>query len=201
MPEQILRAAQWRTNGAMMADVAKLGYLEGSVLDATFGNGIFWRTFQPEVLVCNDLTPTKGDLHHDFRSLPFSDQTFDCVLFDPPYQVAGSTGMPLKGVDYARFGITGRSNRDVRNLIEDGVIECARVAKTHLLVKCMDQVASTEMWWQTDQVTEIARDCGFRKVDRFDLLRSAPRPLARGVIQRHAAANYSTLLVFRRRQR
>ncbi len=200
MPEQILRATQWHTNGAMMADVAKLGYLEGSVLDATYGHGIFWRTFQPEVLVSNDLTPTKGDLHHNFRSFPFSDQMFNCVVFDPPYKVAGTTGMPGSGTDYTVYGITYKPNRDVRSLIEDGVRECARVAKTHLLVKCMDQVASTDMWWQTDQITEIARDCGFRKVDRFDLLRSAPRPLARGVTQRHAAANYSTLLVFRRQR-
>jgi hypothetical protein len=86
-------------------------------------------------------------------------------------------------------------------IIEDGVHECARVAKTMLLVKCQDQVCSGKIRWQTDMVTEVAKECGFGKVDRLEMVTGGrPQPME-GRTQRHAHSVSSTMLVFKRGHR
>jgi hypothetical protein len=81
----------------------------------------------------------------------------------------------------------------------DGLTECSRVLKIggHLLAKCMDQVCSGQVRWQTDVLTARAVELGHRKVDRFDLLGGGrPQPNGRGQV--HAYGRPSTLLVFRK---
>ena len=40
--EIIYSATAWRNNSELIADVARLGYIEGTVLDVTYGLGNFW---------------------------------------------------------------------------------------------------------------------------------------------------------------
>jgi hypothetical protein len=181
----------------MIADVAQLGYLDGRVLDVTYGKGVFWKVWQPDILVGCDLDPTKArDLCCDFCHLPFADGSWDAVVYDPPYQCNGTPGWNGSGV-WTRYGVVTMWGNDRANLMERGAREGARVAKNFFLVKCMDQVVGGRLWWQTDQMTQVVTAEGFTKVDRFDFLRP-PRP-SDGRRQRHARANYSTLLVFQRR--
>lgn len=190
----VLAAHTWRNNAEMIADVARLGYLNGHVMDATYGEtGGFWTIWRPDGLVAHDL---KVD-GVDFTALPELDATYHAVVFDPPYKLSGtpaSAGFDTRyGVDqYVRW-------QDRMLLILRGVAECGRVVKPggHLLVKCMDQVCSGQMRWQTDAVTRKAQESGFRKVDRFDLLgKFRPQPAGRSQV--HARGRPSTLLVFRK---
>jgi hypothetical protein len=200
----VLRATRWQTNGHMMADVAKLGYLEGRVLDTTYGKGVFWRNWQPEVLVGCDINPLKAkDLCCDFRHLPFGNQSFDAVVYDPPYQTNGTPSLRRRGEvtgNWTRYGITATWGEDRANLMEDGLVEAARVAKKFLLVKCMNQVVSGHVHWQTYRLVSLMTTRTplrlWRLEDQFDFLRD-PRPQDTRP-QRHARGNYSTLLVFRR---
>ena len=193
---RILSAQRWPNNAEMIADVAKLGYLDGDVLDVTYGYGNFWNTWVPESLTACDLNIELSPLgvSVDFTDLPFGDSSFDAVVFDPPYKLNGT---PTPSVD-RRYGVHEPTTwQDRHQLIRDGLSECARVSKRYVLLKCMDQVCSGKKRWQTIEFTNHAEALGFRLDDRFDLL-NRPRPQPSGRRQLHAQVNYSTLLVFKR---
>ncbi len=73
----------------LIADVERLGYLPGTVLDPTYGLGNFWNVYRPAQLTGCDIDPEKSPIGYsvDFRKLPFGDGEFDAVVFDPPYRL------------------------------------------------------------------------------------------------------------------
>lgn len=196
--DPVLAFGDWSSNAEMIADCARLGYLRKDwvTLDPTYGHGTFWKTWQPTVLVALDLDPAKSiDLTSaDFTDLPFEDQSFDAVVFDPPYKL---NGRPDPVIDQ-RYGIHEPTRwQDRMALVRTGIAECARVlGDGYLLVKCMDQVCSGRMRWQTDEFTKHAEQCGLGKVDRLDFPSHRPQPKGRRQI--HAHRNTSQLLVFKR---
>jgi len=182
------RTADWADNSELIADVARLGYIVGTVLDPTYGEGTFWKAWRPDFLVGTDLDPEKSGWilrpldsslsrlrcpkSVDFTDLPYLDLSFETVVFDPPYKFNG-TPDPAE----ERYG-THKTTRwqDRLDLILSGVDECARVASRYLLVKCQDQVVSGRVVWQTDMVTDVANLAGFDKVDRFDFIGGRVQP-------------------------
>ncbi len=190
---EVMRAHRWVTNAAMIADVARLGLISEEVFDATYGEGAFWTEWKPDTLITNDLHKP-AQFHEDYRSLPFPDAIFSTVALDPDYKMQG-TPTPDSEMD-RRYG-TGEVKRwqDRLDDIVTGAVECYRVCGGRLLVKCMDQVVSGKVVWQTDDVTRAVEQAGGHKTNRFDFL-SAPRP--QPGVQKTERANYSTLLVFAR---
>jgi hypothetical protein len=187
--DPVLAIGAWRNNGELIADVARLGYLDGSVLDATFGEGKFWTEYRPEVLVTNDLHKP-ADLRVDFRALPFPADTFDAVAFDPPYRLSGRRDL---GEFDDRYGTDkGKTTAEVLDDLCSGAVECYRVARRHLLVKCQDQTANGRRQRQADLVTRAVKEAGGGKLERFDLIHT-PRPQRS---QKTARSNSSQLLVF-----
>lgn len=191
----IFAAQHWATNGWMIADCAKLGYIKGRVLDPTYGRGTWWSVFRPPGLVASDLDPSGGaQAFVDFRALPHEDNTFDTVAYDPPYKYNGT---PTPAVD-DRYGV-GESEkwRDRWELICEGFIECARVLKSggRLLAKCQDQVCSGQVRWQSHGLVDLGLyGLGLTLVDELIYLGGRPQPPGRRQV--HARRNYSNLLVF-----
>ena len=188
----VLAVKNWKDNGAMIADVAQLGYITGTVLDVTYGKGTFWKYWQPETLITHDLAIDGVD----FRKLPEEDGSIDCVVLDPPYKLNGT---PALGEFDERYGIDVPMTWQQRHtMIKYGIEEAERVLreKGHLLLKCQDQVCSGQVRWQTYEFTHKATRLGFRLVDRFDMLGKA-RPQPKGRRQVHAQGRPSTLLVFK----
>ena len=192
-PGVIYAAQKWPTNAHMIKDAARLGYLRKDWLtyDPTYGLGNFWTEWRPTKLIYDDKYTLDGA---DFRQIPFNGDTFDAVVFDPPYKLNGTPSPEEK-----RYGVEVPTRwQDRMTLIRDGVAECARVTKRKgfLLVKCMDQVVSGKVVWQTDEVTRWAKLAGMTKVDRLDLLTNPrPQPHSR---QLHARRNSSALLIFQK---
>lgn len=199
-PGVIYAAQKWPTNAHMIVDCVRLGYLRSDwlTLDPTYGLGTFWRLWQPKTLVKADLYThdiTKGIDQLDFTRMPeIPDNWFDAVVYDPPYKLNGTPSPEER-----RYGVQVPTRwQDRMTLIRDGVTECARVTKRRgfLLVKCMDQVVSGKVVWQTDEITRWAKLAGMTKVDRLDFLTDPrPQPHARQI---HARRNYSTLLIFQK---
>lgn len=196
----VMSINQWPTNGHLMLDCRRLGYLrdEWRILDPTFGYGTFWRQWWPPLLVATDLNPEKSPMHGsvDFRDLPWVNGYFDAVVFDPPYKLNGNPS-DTDGAD-ERFGVEEYTRwQDRMDLCRRGIRECARVlGDGFLLVKCQDQVCSGKMRWQTLDFTATAEECGLGLVDRFDFLSYRAQPAGRS--QKTARHNASQLLVFKR---
>lgn len=185
----VMAAGDWRTNGEMIADVARLGYIKGKVLDTTYGQGAFWHPWMPLYL------DGPRDPSWDFTDMArYEADYFDTVVFDPPYRLNGS---PDLGDFDRRYGIDTRSTwQDRMELIFAGERECIRVLRRggYLLIKCQDQVCSGQVRWQTDMVTTVATDLGLRKVDLFHFASYRGQPSGRRQV--HARRNYSSLIVF-----
>ena len=196
----VLAAHRWPTNGHLIEAVAQLGYLrrEWPTLDCTFGEGVFWKQWQPDRLTRTDLDPAKSPDHPaglDFRRLPFITGAFDAVVLDPPYKLQGT---PASGDMDTRYGTTAAATwQDRHQLIRDGITECARVTSRVLLLKCQAQVCSGAIRWQDLEFAAHAATVGLDLVDRFDLLGTS-RPQPEGRRQVHAHGRPSTLLVFRK---
>jgi hypothetical protein len=193
----VVKAAyKWNTNGEMIADVAVLGYIGEKVLDAAYGLGRFWSTYKPSSLIRNDAHPDKGNVHYDFTSFPnYWEDSFDTVVFDPPYKLNGTPTLGKMDEDYGVDSYT--SIKDKIILIKQGTMECARITKPGgtLLVKIQDQVASGRMVFLSDIVRDTLKYTA-HKIAIFHFL-TEPRPQPQGTRQLHARNNFSTLLVFR----
>lgn len=199
MTDEILAASRWRTNGEMIADVARLGYLRSDwrTLDPTYGYGKWWTEWRPDDLVASDLNPEKSPTGAsvDFTDLPHPDASFDAVAFDPPYKLNGT---PSGAMD-ERYGVDERASRvDRHALIRAGIAECHRVLRPGgiLLVRCQDQVSGGRIRWQTIEFATYAESLGMRLVDRLDRLGHRPQPAGRRQI--HARRNLSSLLILTR---
>lgn len=190
-------------NDRLMADCLALGYLLDPVLDATYGEGKWWTLHRPPSLVANDLDPAKGDVHHDFRDLPYDPESFGTVALDPPYKLTGTaTRDGHHGALNDSFGVRGRyadhTPDVVRGWYFDGIAEAARILRRrgHALVKCQDQISSGRYWEQTRWVSEAADKAGLTLVDKLFVLSGRAQPSGRRQV--HARNGYSTLVVLRK---
>jgi len=201
-------AVRKRSNAALIADCAELGYIGGQVLDPTYGKGGMWKDFQPTSLTTSDLHCSTGESDdggvevwaHDFTDLPWGEEQFDTVVFDPPYKLNGtSTGKGPAASD-ERYGVTQyQSVAQKYELIKAGMWECSRVLRFggFLLVKCQDQVCSGKVQWQTRILAdygELELELSLTDMLHVEGMRAQPP----GRRQLHARRNYSTMLVFRK---
>jgi hypothetical protein len=186
------------SNGVLIARVAGLGYLGGpddTVLDVTYGRGLWWTRYRPTWLIAGE---------GDFRDRPEVDGSVPVVCFDPPYISTGNRETSSVDEFYDRFGLESQKGwRAIRQLIDDGLAECARVLAPggHLLVKCMDYVESGHKRWNTFHVAAQGEALGLELLDRFHHLNGGgPQTLTNldgsPREQKHAREVASMLLVF-----
>ena len=183
------------SNADLMLAAAPL-YLRGSVLDVTYGRGKWWDRYQPDKFDFHDLALDGVD----FRALPEDDDSYDTVIFDPPY-VHSSGQSSSKSNDFtSRYGLEPEwryTCADIRNLMTDGTRECCRVARSYVLVKAMGYVQNHVLTDLPALATNAAADVGWAKWDVV-VHHSGPslgngRPVFR---QKRARRAHSYLLVF-----
>lgn len=186
------------TNGEAIRDAAELGYVEGNVLDLTYGKGRFWTDHRPDDLTTNDTNPERDA---EYR-LDWTDtalcvaawhwSAFATVVFDPPYKLNGTGGSHASDDGY---GVADASTPAERwCAMVRGVDTAAALSSRWLIVKCQDQVVSGRKFWQTDRLTTHLDEQGWRKVDQLLVAGYMPQPLGRRQV--HARQDFSSLLVF-----
>lgn len=197
MSDPVLAIGYAKTNTELIVACRDLGYIKGSVYDPTFGLGRFWKLWRPDDFTASDLTPKRPvDFVADFTNLPIGDETFDTVVYDPPFKLNGTGGSHASDESY---GVADKvSWQDRMTLCFKGLTECIRVTKVggFLLMKCQDQVCSGKVRWQTFEFTNETLSQGCELVDRLELISYRPQP--KGRKQVHARRNHSTLLVFKK---
>lgn len=189
---------EWKNNAELIRDLAELGYINGRVLDPTYGLGRFWTLHKPVDFIGCDLNAKRSPIGRsvDFTALPWPCKSFETVVFDPPYKLNGTGGSHASDDAY---GVANSVRwQDRMQLCRDGIAECVRVLKGggHLLVKCQDQVCSAHVRWQTIDFTATAVGLGCDLVDMAHLPSYRAQPEGRS--QQHLRRNYSTMLILRK---
>lgn len=119
-----------------------------TVLDATYGSGSFWRGSHADVQVTGlDLNPSRArHVCGDFTRLPFLDNSFDVVIFDPPYHT--DVGKAKASVTHARFG-SFATLPDLRQAVQLGTAEAWRAARLGVIVKVQDYIHASRAVWMS----------------------------------------------------
>jgi hypothetical protein len=169
-----------------------------TIADVTYGKGNFWKKVD---LVRYDFYPSDIKTNgYDFKNLPYEDNIFDIVAFDPPY-MHGSPAPINDEFDktYLNNEKGGWGYKYVYSLYLDGMKESWRILKQSgiLLVKCQDQIESGKNYFDHIIIYDMAKEMGYIAEDLFILSRNQI-PMMRHKYQLHARKNHSYLWVFRK---
>jgi len=187
-------------NSDLFKAVSELYLKEGHyIADVTYGKGVFWKQidiakyhFYP-----SDLLTVKKALY-DFKFLPYKDNTFDVVVFDPPY--CHNPGKMMSNKNYLNAETTkGLYHQDIMELYEKGLMEAKRILKTNgiILVKCKDEIESSIQQWSHIEIQNIATKIGLYAKDLF-ILNPKAYPVIQYKRQQHARKNHSYLWIFKK---
>lgn len=164
-----------------------LGYLADgpSILDPTYGRGVWWKLWRPSGLVQHDLM-LDG---FDFTSMPLEDESVDDAVFDPPYAPQGGVETSTLRDYNTRYGreLAPKTPDGIQKLSAAGLAELRRVVRRprrergelvggHVLVKCMDYIWSGSLHLATLDVADAARALGFTIEDKLEHVGKASRP-------------------------
>lgn len=203
----IMLAGRWRTNGHLIADLAKLGILtkDQTIIDLTYGRGAFWSQWQPEHLIGvtyrtgqATTTETTALADDDFTALQRSYPPADVVVFDPPYMPAGSKSPSLGGL-LERYGIARLSAADVTALINAGMSEAVRICKAGglILTKSGQGITGGKRFSSNDILRRRAHGLGLHQIDEFVFI-TTPRTQKHRGPQKNARSNFSTLTIWQK---
>jgi hypothetical protein len=70
-----------------------------AIADITYGNGVFWKYVDITKYRCS-FSDIKTNV--DCRVLPYSSETYDCVVFDPPYMHVSGGSAHVNHQNYER---------------------------------------------------------------------------------------------------
>lgn len=142
------------------------------ILDVACGGKMFYfDKGDPRVLFCDirEIETTlcdgrkfavKPDIKADFTKIPFSAETFNLVVFDPPHLTASKNGNPPTGWQFIKYGALGK---DWREKLRAGFCECFRVLKYGgtLIFKWNEtDIAVSEILKLTPQKPIFGHRCG-----------------------------------------
>ena len=208
----VLVSAHVGGNAEIFPHILALHVPKGSkVADITWGQGVFWKKV-PE----GDYQVVGSDLKTgvDCRKLPYKDEEFDCVVFDPPYMegffrkseghLGGSGTHSAFRKAYSNGEATNgdgpKWHAAVVDLYIKGGKETARILKKNgiFIVKCQDEVSANRQWLTHVEIITAYEQLGFYARDLFVVVRPNQPGVSRLIKQVHARKNHSYFLVFQK---
>ena len=199
------------TNADVFPEVLALHVTPGArIADVTYGKGVFWRRVDTDNY---DLLASDIATDVDCRDLPYSADSLDAVVFDPPYMEGffRDSGTTKAGTGtHATFrehyanghespGRTGKKwHAAVLELYVDGGKEAWRVLRDKgvFIVKCQDEVSANRQNLTHVEVINAYAELGFYCKDLFVVVRPNRPGMSRMIKQVHARKNHSYFLVF-----
>jgi len=130
-------------------------YVNPLILDVTYNTGKIWKGL-PCKLVKMDIS---GDLENldiiaDFKQIPFKDECFDVIVFDPPHLPTNAASANSSKIWEKQYGLTnegfGREGDNVCGMFLPFLLEAKRVLKKNgiILAKIADIVHNHKYQWQ-----------------------------------------------------
>ena len=198
----LVLSAKQCNNNELFPDILKLYVAKGSiVIDVTYGRGVFWKNIDT-----SEYDFRYSDLRDgiDSRNLPYEDNTFDCVVFDPPYMHSpgGTAHSHTPSFDDHYQNNKTRSEKKYHEAVLDlyftAADEAYRILKNHgiYIVKCQDEVCSQRQRLTHVEIINELEKKDFVAEDIFVLVRHGRPGVSRIIKQVHARKNHSYFLVF-----
>ena len=207
----LIVSAHVRNNSEVFPLILQLHIPEGAkVADVTYGRGVFWKNVPNDAYELHTSDISTGI---DCRHLPYEDESFDCVVLDPPYmegfyrdqkseKAGGGTHESFRehyasGDEKAEEG-GAKWHGAVLQMYKRGGREARRVLREQgtLIVKCQDEVsANRQNLTHVEIIIEYAQ-LGFYCKDLFIVVRPNKPGVSRIKKQVHARKNHSYFLVF-----
>ena len=172
------------------------------ILDATVNGGRFWRGSKRPVIGMDVEKRHRPTVVADNTRMPFRDQAFDVVVYDPPH-------IPNQGKDKSkdfntRFGLVLRSSKEnhytFSHTYPPFVEEAYRVLKLEgiLLCKIADYIHNHRYQWAHMEFIEAARMAGFKACDCIIKVRKGPIIDPKWKEAHHTRRQHCYWLVFRK---
>lgn len=188
------------TNSDLFPEVARLHIEDGNIVwDATYGKGAFWKNIKNRnyKLVTSDLV-TECDVRCNDLTPPFHSDSFDVIVYDPPY-LYNHSGTIKESVakQYQNNSLQRKTNRDVLDMYNEFCCVAYNLLKQggRLVVKCQDVIESNKQKWNHIVIGQEAEQIGFTMIDLFVLV-IPQKPTIRWDHQYKARKNHSYFLVF-----
>ncbi len=187
--------------------------LGATIADVTYGKGVFWKKVNQ-----NDYTLLFSDIKTgvDCRTLPYENQSIDCVVIDPPYMegfyrrntthLAGNGTFSSFREAYSDGSVYpqkegGPKYHDaVLDMYYSAGYEALRVLKRKgiLIIKCQDEVSANKQHLTHVEIINEYTKHNLIVEDLFVMIRNNKPNISTLKKQVHARKNHSYFLVFRK---
>lgn len=199
-------SAQVGDNSDLFPQVVSLYVPTGStVADVTYGKGIFWKRLDKSRY---HILPSDLKTGIDCRNLPYSNESVDCVVLDPPYMHTPGGTAHVSHQNYEDYyrnnqtgnGTTKKYHEAVLDLYFKAGAEAWRALRKGgiFIVKCQDEVCACKQRLTHVELIQHFVPKKFIIEDLFILVRRNKPGVSRILRQRHARKNHSYFLVFRK---
>lgn len=217
--EELVLSAYQERNDVVFPKVLSLHVEEGAeIADVTYGKGVFWKNVDlgKYEVYASDLDQDKSPSGHpvDCRNLPYSDDSMDVVVLDPPYaegffrrnkeMLAGGEGSHSQfRENYSNGEVVDTRGSKYHQAVLD--LYCEAGAEAHrvlrddgtLIVKTQDEVSANTQELTHIQITNFYEDVlEMYTKDLFVVMRSN-KPAVSGMDKQvHARKNHSFFMVY-----
>jgi hypothetical protein len=137
-------------SSTLMACLLDLHFPGATILDATYGHGVFYKKTKRAVTGL-DLRPT-GQVVADNARLPFADDSFDLGVLDPPYKRGNDNNRYTN-----RYGTAPDTEQKVTRLYHRALPELLRVCRRGMVVKCQDATDGHRFYARHIQICDWVR--------------------------------------------
>lgn len=169
-------------------------------LDATFGNGSFYRNEDEWPTYRFDIDESLENCEYaNSSSIPLPDECVSSIIFDPPFLTYIKNGRTGNGkmIMARRFGGYWRYD-ELADHYKSSLTEFNRLLRRKgvVVVKCQDIIHNHRLHPTHIYLTEWANEAGFRLKDLFILGAKHRLPRQGKFTQRHARVYHSYFMVF-----
>lgn len=158
----------------IITNIIKLHCKTDIEIDPCYSKGYFYKGMVVPPKYKFDIAPGEGVQYGDCRKLPFQNDYFNTIMFDPPF--LATTGKSLNQNNdnnkiNKRFGVYS-NEKELYALYHESLKEFYRLLckKGILIFKCQDKVSSGRQYWCHIDIINFARTIGFELQDLFILL-------------------------------